>query len=420
MFNTKDLEKKWSKVLNHKGTPPIQDAYKRSITARLLENQEIALKEERGQNQSYFTEASNMSVGGGQVGNYDPVLISLVRRAMPNIIAYDIAGVQPMTMPTGLIFAMKSKYRSASVGGVADGDEALFDAPDTAFSGNQNGSGGALSTADAEALDGSRPTIPDNTGFGEMGFEITKTDVVAESRALRASYTTELAHDLKQVHGLDAESELANILSTEILAEINREILDGVNVAAKQGAAGATLPGTFDLNADSDGRWAVEKFKSLIFAIHRECNKVAIETRRGKGNILIVSADVASALSAASVLDIAPSISTIQVDPTGNLFAGVIAGNIKVYVDPFAANNYVTVGYRGPTQYDAGVFYCPYVPLTMMRAVGEDTFQPRIGFKTRYGLRCNPFVTDTTNKKFGDDGTNVYYRRFLVNGLDGV
>jgi hypothetical protein len=366
---------------------------------------------------------------------YDPVLISLVRRAMPNIIAYDIAGVQPMTGPTGLIFAMKSLYKSGSaytadIPAVASGDEALFNKPSTAFSGEQGSTygaiGGATDTANAEAMESGR-TGTERDAFGEMGFEVVKTSVEAKSRALRATYTTELAQDLKAVHGLDAESELANILSTEILAEINREILDGVNGAAKVGAT----DGTFDLNTDADGRWSVEKFKSLIFQIQLEANRIAIETRRGRGNFLIVSSDVASAISAAGMLDNTPALAALanmDTDDTGSLFAGTLNGNLKVFIDPFAYDNYVTVGYRGSNPYDAGVFYCPYVPLTMMRAVGEDTFQPRIGFKTRYGIRCNPFVSYPTEAypegpgelRFGGAGNNQYFRHFAVANLAGT
>jgi len=416
MFNTGKLQEKWEGVLNHKDCAPITDSYKRATIAQMLENQEVALREQRGIERGSLNEDTNTT----NVQNFDPVLISLVRRAMPNIIAYDIAGVQPMTQPTGLIFAMKSLYKAPGVG--ATDVEALYDKPDTAFAGDQESGatpGEANATRTGELLSGGRTAPGSNGGFGEMGFEIVKTSVEAKTRALRATYTTELAQDLKAVHGLDAESELANILSTEIMAEINREILDGVNDAARPGANA----GVFNLSTDADGRYAIEKFRNLIFQIMKEANQVAIDTRRGRGNFLIVSANVASALAAASLLDNVPRLeSDMNVDPTGNLFAGVLPGGLKVFVDPFADADYVTVGYRGTNVYDAGVFYCPYVPLTMMRALGEDDFQPRIGFKTRYGIRANPFVNypDVSypeQLRFGGSGNNQYFRNFEVIGI---
>jgi len=420
-LNSAHLEKKWATILEHKDVPAITDPYRRSVVAQLLENQQVAIREQREATVGFLNEATNTTAA---IDKYDHVLISLVRRTMPNIIAYDIAGVQPMQMPTGLIFAMKSLYKSPSAGGAAVDTEALFNAPDTAFSGDQVANDGrALPTTSAEALTGKRTSAGSNAAFGEMGFEIVKASIEAKSRALRASYTTELAQDLKSVHGLDAETELANILSTEILAEINREILNGVNDAAKLGIGGA---GTYDLVTDGDGRWSVERYKSLIFAIEKEANQIALETRRGRGNVLIVSSNVASALSAASYLDHTPALqSQMNVDPTGNLFAGVLNGNLKVFIDPFAVSDYVTVGYRGTNPYDAGVFYCPYVPLTMMRAIGEEDFQPRIGFKTRYGIRANPFVDypragypeGPYEDRFGGTGNNQYFRSFTVSSL---
>jgi hypothetical protein len=432
MFNTEQLEKKWDAVLNHKDCAPIKDRYKKACVARLLENQENALREERSALKGFITEGGTETGDITATGTYDPVLISLVRRAMPNIIAYDIAGVQPMTQPTGLIFGMKSEYKSTK-GAVTSGDEALHFGdgdprqdlgPDTAFSGDE-ATGAAMDTPTAETLSGSFGVDPN--GFAEMGFTIDRTSVEAKSRALRATYTMELAQDLKAVHGLDAESELANILSTEILAEINREILNGVNNAARFG--GFQGSGAFDLNVHSDGRWSVEKYKGLLLQIERDANGIALDTRRGKGNFVIVSANVASTIAASGQLDYTPALATdLQVDTTGNLFAGTINGRIKVFIDPYTANDYVTVGYRGTNPYDAGVFYCPYVPLTMMRAVGEDDFQPRIGFKTRYGIRANPFVDQRdgyqigdvgSEDRFGGPGNNFYFRRFNVSNLIG-
>ena len=441
MFNAdKNLMEKWSSVLDHESVSPIQDNYKKAVTARLLENQEIALQEERVQAQgNYISEAAAANnIGGGSIGSFDPVLISLVRRAMPNLIAYDIAGVQPMNGPTGLIFAMKSKYSTQG------GTEALFDEADTDFSGTgthqaePTGLGGATdadsdgSIADTAAGDitntfgsGLATSAAERLGvgesgdgsFGEMAFSIEKSTVTAKSRALKAEYTMELAQDLKAVHGLDAEGELANILSAEILAEINREVVRTILTKAKIGAlqTSTAVSGIFDVNTDSDGRWMVERFKGLIMQIERECNVIAKETRRGKGNFVICSSDVASALAAAGLLDYTPALSaSLNVDDTGNTFAGVLNGRVKVYIDPYATQDFVCVGYRGTNPYDAGMFYCPYVPLTMVKAVGENDFQPRMGFKTRYGMVANPFVAaDGT----GTDRANQYFRIFRVDDI---
>jgi hypothetical protein len=441
MFNAdKNLMEKWSSVLDHESVSPIQDNYKKAVTARLLENQEVALQEERVQMQgNYISEAAAANnVGAGNIGSFDPVLISLVRRAMPNLIAYDIAGVQPMSGPTGLIFAMKSKYSTQG------GTEALFDEADTDFSGTgthqaePTGLGGATdadsdgSIADTAAADitntfgtGLATSAAERLGvgesgdgsFGEMAFSIEKSTVTAKSRALKAEYTMELAQDLKAVHGLDAEGELANILSAEILAEINREVVRTILTKAKIGAlqTSTAVSGIFDVNTDSDGRWMVERFKGLIMQIERECNVIAKETRRGKGNFIICSSDVASALAAAGMLDYTPALSTnLNVDDTGNTFAGVLNGRMKVYIDPYATIDFACVGYRGSNPYDAGMFYCPYVPLTMVKAIGESDFQPRIGFKTRYGMVTNPFVgSDGT----GTDRANPYFRIFRVDDI---
>src|SRR6056300_312333 len=439
MFNAdKNLMEKWGPVLDHESAPSIQDNYKKAVTARLLENQEIALQEERAQMQgNYISEAAAANnIGGGNIGSFDPVLISLVRRAMPNLIAYDIAGVQPMSGPTGLIFAMKSKYSSQS------GTEALFNEADTGFSGtgthqadptglsgvtdaDTDGTiadeadtvstfGGGLGTAAAERL-GVGET--GDGAFNEMAFTIEKSTVTAKSRALKAEYTMELAQDLKAIHGLDAEGELANILSAEILAEINREVVRTVLKTAKIGAlqSSTATSGIFDVNTDSDGRWMVERFKGLIMQIERECNVIAKETRRGKGNFVLCSSDVASALAAAGMLDYTPALSAnLNVDDTGNTFAGVLNGRVKVYIDPYSTVDFVCVGYRGTNPYDAGLFYCPYVPLTMVKAVGENDFQPRIGFKTRYGMVANPYVA---LDNVGSDRSNQYFRIFRVDDI---
>ena len=439
MFNAdKNLMEKWGPVLEHESAPAIQDNYKKAVTARLLENQEVALQEERAQAQgNYISEAAAANnIGGGNIGTFDPVLISLVRRAMPNLIAYDIAGVQPMSGPTGLIFAMKSKYSTQG------GTEALFDEADTDFSGagthqaEPTGLGGVVDAdTDGTIADeadtvstlgtGSATSAAERLGvgesgdgsFGEMAFSIEKSTVTAKSRALKAEYTMELAQDLKAVHGLDAEGELANILSAEILAEINREVVRTILQKAKIGAlqTSTALSGVFDVNTDSDGRWMVERFKGLIMQIERECNVIAKETRRGKGNFVIVSSDVASALAAAGMLDYTPALSAnLNVDDTGNTFAGVLNGRVKVYIDPYATVDFCCVGYRGTNPYDAGMFYCPYVPLTMVKAVGENDFQPRMGFKTRYGMVANPFVAaDGT----GTNRANQYFRIFRVDDI---
>jgi len=418
---------KWDAVINHGDLPEIKDAYRRQVTAQLLENQEKALVEEK---QALWEAVPVNNVGGGFSGQvngagananlagYDPILISLVRRAMPNLMAYDICGVQPMTGPTGLIFAMKSNYSTQG------GTEALFNEADTDFSGTSTvthaGSnpvdgtyttGGGMTTNKAELLG-------DSISFGEMAFSIEKTTVAAKTRGLKAAYTVELAQDLKAVHGLEAEGELSNILSQEILFEINREVVRTIYAAAIPGAAtGATTTyGTFDCDVDANGRWSVERFKGLLFQIERDANNIAQQTRRGKGNFIVCSADVASALSMAGILDYTPALSTnLNVDDTGNTFAGVLNGKIKVYVDPYSANlnvasQFYVVGYKGTSPYDAGMFYCPYVPLQMVRAVDPATFQPKIGFKTRYGIVTNPFTSLSAD-------SNTYYRRVKVTNL---
>jgi len=431
------LIEKWAPVLNEESVGTISDHHKKAVTAAVLENQEIALREE-----GLIAEAAPGNATSS-VANWNPVLIALVRRAMPNLMAYDICGVQPMSGPTGLIFAMKSRYG----GGSTSNREALFNEAETQFSGDSagthdsdNASGlnvtnldsdstaddarltalaaGGMSTAEAEAHGSSG-----ETSFREMGFTIEKATVTAKSRALKAEYSLELAQDLKAIHGLDAETELANILSTEILAEINREVIRTINSQAKTGAlqTNTAVNGIFNVQTDADGRWSVEKFKGLILQIERECNQIAIETRRGKGNFIICSSDVASALSAAGMMDYTPAMNTsLNVDDTGNTFAGTLNGRTKVYIDPYASTNYVTVGYKGTNPYDAGIFYCPYVPLTMVRAVGEDTFQPKIGFKTRYGMASNPFVGATPADGLAAVKTNQYYRIFRVDNILGA
>jgi len=443
----KSLTEKWAPVLNEASAGDINDNYRRSVTAVVLENQEKALQEARSAQQGYLTEDAPGS-NTGSIDKWDPILISLVRRAMPNMMAYDVCGVQPMTGPTGLIFAMKSRYGK----GATASTEALFNEADTKFSGDSAGGamptdGSGLGATDgsgggsATTLDDDRTTTinggmitPNGEGLGttgvapasafnEMGFTIEKATVSAKTRALKAEYSLELAQDLKAIHGLDAESELANILSTEILAEINREVIRTINSQAKMGASTAqtAVNGIFSLKDDADGRWSVEKFKGLMVQIEREANAIAKETRRGRGNFIITSSDVASCLSATGMLDYAPALKdTLTVDDTGNTFAGVLNGRTKVYIDPYATVDYITVGYKGTNAYDAGLFYCPYVPLTMVRAVGENDFQPRIGFKTRYGMVSNPFV-DTDNMQ-GRDGlaavkTNQYYRIFRVDHI---
>ena len=446
MFQTEHLQEKWQPVLEHPDLPKIEDAYKRAVTTIILENQEKSLKEDR----AFLSEAAPTNSGFGGTNSdmqgYDPILISLVRRSMPNLIAYDVASVQPMTGPTGLIFAMKSKFSTQG------GTEALFNEPDTGFSnddaagdlnstamtgtnpavlndssagtyitgGADYGSttGGGMTTAEGEALGDAAAN-----SFAEMAFSIEKSTVTAKTRALKAEYTMELAQDLKAIHGLDAETELSNILSAEILAEINREVIRTIYVSAKKGASiNTTTAGIFDLDTDSNGRWSVEKFKGLMFQIERDANVIAQETRRGKGNLIITSSDVASALQMAGVLDYAPALNNnLQVDDTGNTFAGVLNGRYRVYIDPYAANNaakqYYVVGYKGTSPYDAGIFYCPYVPLQMVRAVGENTFQPKIGFKTRYGVAQNPFATSDATDIITGANDNTYYRRVQVANL---
>ena len=467
MFNSGQLQKKWQPLLEAEGLENIKDNHRRAVTAQLLENQERFLREER----AFLSEApptvntdpstagtagfSGGAAAGGPVAGFDPVLISLIRRAMPNLVAYDLAGVQPMNGPTGLIFAMRSKYDNQQ------GTEALFNEPDSAFSAQNSAAslnqGDYTGATDGDssvgfgttAQSGTNPSILNggaanayNTGqgfktqdsealgdaaandFREMAFSIEKVSVTAKSRALKAEYSLELAQDLKAIHGLDAEAELANILSTEILAEINREIIRTIYKVAEAGAQTNTATaGAFDLDTDSNGRWMVEKFKGLIFQLERDANAIAQRTRRGKGNIILCSADVASALTAAGQLDYTPALSSnLQVDDTGNTFAGTLNGRYRVYIDPFAANlsadQYYVMGYKGSNPYDAGLFYCPYVPLQMVRAVGQDTFQPKIGFKTRYGMVANPFAEGTA-QGLGriTASSNRYYRRVKVSNL---
>ena len=426
MFNSESLQEKWAPVIEHAELPQIKDGYRKAVTALVLENQERAMAEERAQQSFQLTEAAPAnSVSGGGVNNWDPILISLVRRAMPNLMAYDIAGVQPMSGPTGLIFAMKSRYNNQT------DPEALFSEANTGFSGTgtQGGDSSSLVGVDVNTDDVADPfgvgtgmstAAGEDVAFAQMAFSIEKATVTAKTRALKAEYTMELAQDLKAVHGLDAESELANILSAEILAEINREVIRTINVKAKLGAktTNVATPGIFDLSTDADGRWSAEKYKGLLMQIERESNVIAKETRRGKGNFIVCSSDVASALAAAGVLDYTPALATnLNVDDTGNTFAGVLNGRTKVYIDPYATADYINVGYRGTSAYDAGMFYCPYVPLTMVRAVGENSFQPKIGFKTRYGMVANPFAGIAAANDTGTNRTNTYYRIFRVDGL---
>ena len=468
MFNSSQLQKKWQPLLEAEGIDKISDNHRKAVTAQLLENQERFLREER----AFLSEApptvntdpsstgnpgfSGSAAVGGPVAGFDPVLISLIRRAMPNLVAYDLAGVQPMNGPTGLIFAMRTRYDNQS------GTEAFFNEPDSAFSAQDDNASlaqgdYALNTTDGgtdvgfgtTAQGGTNPSIlnggsanaysvgqgfdataleslGDAAGndFREMSFSIEKVTVAARSRALKAEYSLELAQDLKAIHGLDAEAELANILSTEILAEINREIIRTIYKVARPGAQTNTATGgIFDLDVDSNGRWMVEKFKGMMFQLERDANAIAQETRRGKGNIILCSADVASALAAAGQLDYTPALNAnLTVDDTGNTFAGTLNGRFKVYIDPFAANlsadQYYVMGYKGSSPYDAGLFYCPYVPLQMVRAVGQDTFQPKIGFKTRYGMVSNPYAEGTT-QGLGriTAGSNRYYRRVKVQNL---
>jgi len=421
MTTRQELMEKWAPVLNAEAAPQIKDQYRREVTAVLLENQE---REAAKQNQ-VFTEATHANAGGtgvalggagsnANMAGYDPVLINLVRRAAPQMIAYDIAGVQPMTQPTGLIFAMKSKYTSQA------GTEALFNEADTDFAGTGTHAGanpvdGTYTTGTGMSTD-TAEGLGDSTAFGQMAFSIEKTTVTAKTRALKAEYTVELAQDLQAVHGLNAEAELSNILSTEITAELNREVVRTVYTAAKAGAEiGTAVAGTFDLDVDSNGRWSVEKFKGLLFQIEREANAIAQTTRRGRGNFIICSSDVASALAMAGVLDYAPALSTgLNVDEASTTFAGVLNGKYKVYVDPYSANQsasqFFVVGYKGTSAFDAGLFYCPYVPLQKVNAIDPNTFQPKIGFKTRYGMVANPFTSLSS-------GTNIYYRKVKVTNI---
>ena len=461
MYQSDELQKKWQPVLEHPDLAEIKDAHKRAVTATLLENQERSAKEQNAGSGGYQAPsllgeaaptnamgASSSTASDGAIDTFDPVLISLVRRSMPNLIAYDICGVQPMSGPTGLIFAMRS--RTSTQGG----SEALFNEVNTVFSGSAAGNnasqdvvdggstplqqagtdptarasgsgytvGTGMTTAQAEALgDGA------SNHFQEMAFSIEKISVTAVSRALKAEYTMELAQDLKAIHGLDAETELSNILSAEILAEINREVVRTINYTATAGSQNnVTTAGTFDLDTDSNGRWSVEKFKGLMFNIERDANEIAKATRRGKGNMMICSSDVASALQMAGVLDYTPALNNnLQVDDTGNTFAGVLNGRIKVYIDPYfspansgaSAENYYTLGYKGSSAFDAGLFYCPYVPLQMVRAIGENTFQPKIGFKTRYGMVANPFATSNADGAIAFAKKNIYYRLSKVANL---
>ena len=421
-----ELNKKWQPVLEHPELEAIKDPHKRQVTAQLLENTERALQEGNAWSVNSLlaeTPVNAVGDGTGNTDSYDPVLISLVRRAMPNLIAYDVCGVQPMTGPSGLIFAMKSQFANTT----AVTGEALFNEADTTFSGT--GTEGTDTGVAAVARAGSGTTTANmeaNTAYAQMGFTIDKVTVTAKSRALKAEYTTELAQDLKSIHGLDAETELANILSSEILAEINREVIRSIYTTANTGASDMSSAGTFDMDVDSNGRWSVEKFKGLMFQIEREANQIAKNTRRGKGNILLCSSDVASALQMAGVLDYAPALNSnaLNVDDTGNTFAGVLNGRIRVYIDPYSGGNYAVVGYKGASAFDAGIFYCPYVPLQMVRAVGEDSFQPKIGFKTRYGMVANPFATaagagavDAYDGTVGANDQNRYYRRMLVSNI---
>ena len=421
MLNAEKELQKWAPVLEHADAPAITDSYKKAVTAKLLENTEYALRAQAAHS-TFGTLSEDANTNTASITTPDPVLISLVRRAMPNRIAYDVAGVQPMSGPTGLIFAMKARFGDGTPIVTSD-TEAFKDEPDTDFSGTGTHAGELFNSPDG-FVDGTLTTgagIATNTAetsnaLAEMGFTIEKSTVTAKTRQLKAEYSMELAQDLKAVHGLDAESELANILSGEILAEINREVIRTIASTAKQGcASGTTTAGRFSLATDADGRWAVEKFQSLVFRIEQEANKIATDTRRGKGNYVICSSNVASALAAAGKLSFGGE-GELNVDALGNTFAGTLNGRLKVYVDPYAGNDYAVVGYKGTSAYDAGLYYCPYVPLTMVRAVGEDTFQPKIAFKTRYGLVSNPLngVVDSP----GGTRTNNYFRAFNVDEIN--
>jgi len=480
MFNANALTEKWAPVLGHEGAGAIKDNYRKAVTAVLLENTERSLREERGMMTETINSAgaigtnalsgSGLDTKTGGLAGFDPVMISLIRRAMPNLVAYDICGVQPMSGPTGLIFAMKSHYQAQDDSGLRTGREALYNEPDSNFSASSEGPGAydnnPLGTDDVYPLgdggvtDANPGLLNDATGggttaanyergatamarnvaetlgsgstlFNEMTFSIEKTAVTAKTRALKAEYTLELAQDLKAIHGLDAEQELANLLSSEILAEINREVVRTVYTIAKSGAQNNVAnAGVFDLDVDSNGRWSVEKFKGLMFQVERDANAIAVQTRRGKGNFIITSADVASALAMSGTLDYTSGLSGAggpkigEVDDTGNLLVGTMNGRIKVYVDPYSANvsntHYYVVGYKGTSPYDAGLFYCPYVPLQMLRSIDPNTFQPKIGFKTRYGMVANPFVVQSNGTPDAEALTanrNQYYRRVRVANL---
>ena len=444
MFQSENLQEKWQPVLDHPDLPEMKDQYKRAVTSVILENQEKHLREER----QFLGEAvPNNSASGAAVDNWNPILISLVRRAMPHLIAYDVCGVQPMTGPTGLIFAMRSQkagISSQASQAIAQGEstEALHNEAETGFSAsdvgaqatqsgtnpgklNDSPSATAYTRIEGESLASAEALGDGSAGgaFAEMGFSIEQSTVTAKSRGLKAEYSMELAQDLKAIHGLDAETELSNILSSEILAEINREVIRTIYFTSKKGADGTSVPGIFDLDVDSNGRWSVEKFKGMLFQVDRDANAIGVDTRRGTGNIVMCSADVASAMQMAGVLDYAPAISNnLTVDTTGNTFAGTLMGKYKVYVDPYASpsgnEQWFVVGYKGSVAYDAGLFYCPYVPLQMVRAIGENSFQPKIGFKTRYGMARNPFAeADATAAATISANANRYYRRVKVSNL---
>jgi len=432
MYLSEELQKKWDKILNHKDLPQIKDSHRRAVCAVLLENQERDMREQGTFGLNMLAEAAPANAAQGFPNNnanlkgYDPVLISLIRRSLPNLMAFDVCGVQPMKAPTGLIFALKSKYTSQ--GGV----EALHNEADTDFSGDPasvhstpldpfgpptRGEGLSTSAAERLGMGGGGDGV-----FAEMAFSIDKVSVEAKTRALKAEYTMEIAQDLKAVHGLDAESELANILSAEILAEINREIIRTIYISAVPGAQqDVSVAGEFDLDVDSNGRWSVEKYKGLMVQMERDANAIAKETRRGRGNFVICDSDTASALSVAGLLDCGSALKdNLNVDDTGNTFVGVLNGRFKVFVDPYAplTQNFYVMGFKGSNQYDAGLFYCPYVPLQMLRAVGQDSFQPKIGFKTRYGIVANPFSNLAGNSNGAiTAGTNVYYRKIRVRNL---
>ena len=427
MFLSENYQKKWEAILDHPDLPPIKDNYKRQVTSVLLENQERSLREER--NALFETAPTNNISATSGIDKYDPIMIGLVRRAMPNLMAYDICGVQPMTGPTGLIFAMRSIYGSER-NNTSTRKEALFNEANTSFSSSmQDATGnnpvfGTYNTGNATTTG----SMEGQDTFGEMSFSIDKTTVTAKSRALKAEYTVELAQDLKAIHGLDAEAELSNILSQEFMFEINREVVRTIYKVAKNGSPATATAGTFDLDVDSNGRWSVERFKGLLFNIERDANHIAQDTRRGKGNFIVCSADVASALAMSGVLDYTPALSTgLNVDDTGNTFAGVLNGRYRVYIDPYSANlgasnQFYMVGYKGSSPYDAGMFYCPYVPLQMVRAIDPNSFQPKIGFKTRYGLIANPYVTSSDSLSDADAdrftaGRNQYYRKTKVINL---